>query len=42
MSEIIRIAELSPCNRALWKFLARHQKRLAGGAGFKTPNGGAL
>ena len=26
MSEIIRIVELSPCNRALWKFLARHQK----------------
>jgi hypothetical protein len=26
MSEIIRIAEMSPCNRALWKFLARHQR----------------
>lgn len=26
MSEINRIVELSPCNRAPWKFLARHQK----------------
>jgi hypothetical protein len=42
MNEIIRIAEMGPCNRALWKFLARHQRHEPVEPVSRCRRGGAL